>query len=73
MTSFKPPSILKPKFVAPQVYGFIAYDNTSFSQQVLDISMTEIKQTIEPNGVLDYIGRESVTLIIIHRGLSNRS
>ncbi len=51
------------KLVAPQPDRFIADDNPSFSQQIFDISMTEIDSMIEPDGVLNNIRRKSVAFV----------
>jgi hypothetical protein len=41
--------------------------NTSFSQEVFNVTVAEIESVVEPNGgVTDNMGRESVTLVCIH-------
>ena len=56
-------SIPGTKFVTPQPDGFIADDDTSFSQKIFDIPMTEIESMIEPDGVLDDFRWKSVTFV----------
>ncbi len=41
------------KLFTPQANRLIAHLNTSFSQQIFDISMTEIKSMIQPNRILN--------------------
>jgi hypothetical protein len=43
--------------------GFVADLNTSLSEQVFNISMTEAESMVEPDGILNDFGWESVTLI----------
>jgi len=50
VTAFQTSSVLGSKLVAPQPDRFIADDNPSFSQQIFDISMTEIESMIESDG-----------------------
>ena len=51
---------------APEVDGFATDCDASLGKQILDIPMTEIESIIEPNGVRDNIGRESMAFISIH-------
>jgi len=43
-----------------------SYGDSALSQQIIDISMTEIESMIEPNRVLNDFRWKSVTLV--HRG-----
>ena len=54
------------EFDAPQSDGFVADSYTAFSQKVFDITVAEIESVIEPDGVGDDIGWESVTLVCVH-------
>jgi hypothetical protein len=40
------PGVPATKLDTPETDGFITYDNTSFSQQILDISMTQVEPII---------------------------
>jgi hypothetical protein len=40
------PGVRVTKLDTPETDGFITYDNTSFSQQILDISMTQVEPII---------------------------
>ncbi len=51
------------EFRAPKPDGFIAYGDAPLGEQILDIPVTEIESVVEPNGVADDIGRESVTFV----------
>jgi len=50
----------------PQANRFAADDNSSFSQQIFDITVAEVESVVEPDGVANDIWRESVPLISIH-------
>ena len=66
MLSFQPACVDGAEFDAPKAYSFLADRDASFSQQVFDISMTEIESVVEANGVGNNIGWESVAFIRIH-------
>ena len=51
---------------APKAYSFSADSDAPFSQQVLNIAMTQIEAIIEPDGVLNNVRWESVSLISVH-------
>jgi hypothetical protein len=55
------------EFDTPQANRFAADDNSSFSQQIFDVSMTEVEPEIEPDSIADDIRRESMAFICIHR------
>ena len=50
VTAFQTSSVLGSKLDVPQPDRFIADDKPSFSQQIFDISMTEIESMIESDG-----------------------
>ena len=54
------------KFDAPQADRFSGDSYASFSQEIFDIPMTEIETVVEPDGITDDIGRESVPFIRVH-------
>ncbi len=43
------PGILRSKLITPQPNSFITDGDSTFSQQIFDISMTEVKSIIEPH------------------------
>jgi hypothetical protein len=44
----------------------VANGDASFSEQILDISVTQVEAIVEPDGVTDDVRRESVPFICIH-------
>ena len=50
----------------PEADRFAADGDTSFGQEVFDISVAEIKAIAEPDGVADDISWKSVSFISIH-------
>ena len=56
-------NIFQTELIAPQTNCLIANGDSTFSQQVFDISMAEIESMIEPNCVLNDFRRKSVTLV----------
>ena len=51
---------------APESNRFVAYGYAALGEHVLDIPVTEIEPVVEPNGVADDIGRESVAFVGVH-------
>ena len=47
----------------------MADSDSSLSQEILDISVTEVETIIEPDCVADDIWRKSVTFVCIHAGI----
>ena len=43
------------EFDTPQANRFAADDNSSFSQQIFDVSMTEIEPEIEPDSIANNV------------------
>ena len=62
--TLQPAGILRSKLVTPQTNSFITDGNSTFSQQIVDISMTEVKSIIEPNRVLNKFSWKSVAPIL---------
>jgi hypothetical protein len=56
-------SIFRPEFVAPQSNYLVAHLDATMRHQIFDITMTEVESVVEPNGVLDYLRRESEALV----------
>ena len=50
----------------PETDCFTADGDASFSEEIFNIAVAEIKSIVEPDGVADDIGRKSVTFIGIH-------
>jgi hypothetical protein len=66
MFSFQSSSVQAAELNAPEPDRFPSDDDASFSQKVFDISMAQIESIVEPDGVADDIGRESVAFVGIH-------
>ena len=66
VTTFQAAGINGSKFDAPQADRFSGDSYASFSQEIFDIPMTEIETVVEPDGITDDIGRESVPFIRVH-------
>jgi hypothetical protein len=54
------------KFNAPQPDRFFADGDSSLSQKVLNIAVTQIETLVKPDSVGDDVGRESVPFVCIH-------
>jgi hypothetical protein len=50
----------RPEFQHPSTDGLVADFQSSLSQQIVDISITQREAQIEPDSVPNYIGREAV-------------
>ena len=64
--STEPSSEFRSEFRAPKPDGFVAYGDAPLGEQILNISVTEIKSVVEPNGIADDLGRESVSFVSVH-------
>ena len=64
--SFQTTSINRSEFDTPETDRFSADGDAPFGEQVFNVSMAEVEFVVEPDGVADDVGRESVTLISIH-------
>jgi hypothetical protein len=56
MLSFQAAGIDCSGFDAPQTDGFSAYCDATFSQQIFDVLVAQIKPTVEPGGVRNDVG-----------------
>jgi len=56
--------VLWSKIVAPEANGFVGYDDSAPGQQIIDVPMAQIEPVVEPDGVLDDLGRKSVPLVV---------
>ena len=51
---------------APKADRFATDDDASLSQEILDISMAEVKAIVEPDSIGDDIWWKSVALVCVH-------
>ena len=54
------------KLDAPESYGFVADNDTAFGKKIFNITVAQVESILEPDGITDDIGRETVTLVSIH-------
>jgi hypothetical protein len=54
------------EFRAPKPDGFIAYGDAPLGEKILNISVTEIESVVEPNGLANDFGRESMAFVSVH-------
>jgi hypothetical protein len=54
----------------PPPHGFVGEVEPSFGQQFLDIPVAQGEAEIQPNRVLDDLGREAMTAVAERRALS---
>jgi hypothetical protein len=54
------------EFYAPEADLFAAHGCATFGEQILDISVAQAEPVVEPDGVGNDIGRESVSFVSIH-------
>ena len=66
MFTFQSACINSSEFDTPETDGFSAHCDTPLSEKIFNIAMTEIEAIVEPNGVTDDIGWESVAFVCIH-------
>ena len=64
--SLQPAGINGSELYAPEPDGFTADSDASFSEEILDVAVTQVESIVEPHGVADDFRRESVTLVGIH-------
>ena len=63
---FQPPGVKSTELDAPQADRFSADSYATLSKEILDVSVTQVEAIVEPDGVADDIGRESVSFICVH-------
>ena len=66
MLALQSASVHGSKLVAPEADCFSGNSDSTFSKEIFDIPVTWIKAEIEPDGVADYVRRESMPLICVH-------
>jgi hypothetical protein len=59
----EPPSIAVSELENPTTHGLVRHVEAALGQQILDVSEAQREAAIEPYGVLDDLGRESVAAI----------
>ena len=64
--AFQSACINRSELDAPEADRFSGYGNAWLGQEVFDIPMTEIESIVEPNGVGNDIGWESVAFVCIY-------
>ncbi len=71
------PGVVGPKLPAPLSDGLVGYDDSPFRQKYLDVSEAQRESMIEPDGMTDDFGRESVSVVatslVIHHPILQRS
>ena len=67
MLSLQPSGIERTELDAPQADCFSADGDAPFGEEVFNIPMAQIEPVVEPDGVGNYIWRESVAHINIHQ------
>ena len=50
----------------PEANRFATDSDASLGEQVFDISVTQVEAIVEPDGVRNDIGRESMAFVCIH-------
>ena len=66
MLSIESTGIDGTEFDTPESDSFAANCDTSFSEQILDISMPEVESEVEPDRIRNDVRWESVAFICIH-------
>ena len=52
-----------PELLTPEADCLVGDDDPSFGQQILDVSKAECEAVVEPHGMTDDLGRESMVLV----------
>jgi len=50
----------------PEPNRFTAYSDASLSQEIFNVSVTQIESIVKPDGITDDVRRESMALIGVH-------
>lgn len=58
--------VFSSKLDAPESDGLMTDCDTAFSEEIFDIPVAEVEAVVEPDGVTDDVGWESVALVCIH-------
>ena len=60
------PSVQRAKFDTPKAYSFTADGYPAFSEQIFDVTVTQVEAIVEPDGIGNDIWRESAAFVGIH-------
>ena len=63
MPTPKSSGVLRAEFDTPQSNRLVADRNTTLGHKILDIATAQIEAMIEPDNVLNDLGRKSVTFV----------
>ena len=63
MRAPKSPSVLTTKFDALQSDRLVADRDTTLGHEIFYVAIAEVKAMVEPDNVLNDLGRESVTFV----------
>lgn len=58
---------MRAELIAPEANGFVADGDPPLGHQIFDIAVTQVESMVQPHGILNDFGWESVALI--HFGL----
>jgi hypothetical protein len=64
--SFQSADVYRPELNAPEADGLVGDSYASFGKQVFNIAMAEVKSVVQPDGVRNDIGWESMAFVGIH-------
>ncbi|MGH1361849.1 MAG: hypothetical protein ACRBC3_24075 [Burkholderiaceae bacterium] len=65
VTAFQAPGIFRAKLIAPKSDRLVTDSNATLRKQVFDIPMTEVEAIVEPNGMLNNLGRKPMAFILV--------
>lgn len=69
MPTSKSSSVRRAEFDTPQSNRLVANRNTTLSHKILDIATAQIEAMIEPDNVLNDLGRKSVAFVLRRRSI----
>ena len=64
--SLQSPCINGSELDAPETYCFSADSDSSFSEEIFYVAVTQIESEVEPDSVADDVGWETVAFICVH-------
>jgi hypothetical protein len=65
--SLQAASVESTELETPQANGFATDGNATFSEEIFDVAVTQFETIVEPDGIADDAGWESLALVGIHR------
>jgi len=66
VVSFQTPGVQIAEFYAPKADRLTCDNNDALSHDIFNVTVAEIESVVEPDGVIDNIGWESIPLVGIH-------